>query len=61
MCALFNLEVRHKRPKQKGITSNLHKFWSQEVQRKKHPKKKKTFVFECHNLMDPMELGVVIF
>jgi hypothetical protein len=28
---------------------------------KKTPKKKKTFVFECYNLMDPMELGVVIF
>jgi hypothetical protein len=28
---------------------------------KKTPKKKKTFVFECYNLMNPMELKAVIF
>jgi hypothetical protein len=27
----------------------------------KRLKKKKTFVFECYNLMDLMELGAVIF
>jgi hypothetical protein len=31
MCALHSLEVRCKKSHKKEITSNFHKFWSQEV------------------------------
>jgi hypothetical protein len=62
--AQLGLEVRCKRPKKKGMTSNFHKFWNEEVQwKKKKPpkKKKKTLIFEHYNFMDLVEFGTVIF
>ena len=53
-------QVPCKRSKRKEIPSNYHEFWNEQVQSKKHPKKN-TSMFECYNLLDPMEWGVVIF
>jgi hypothetical protein len=70
-------EVMHKRPKKnkkqkrkknkktkkekkfKKI-SNFYKFWSKEVHSKK-TSKKNPLMFECYNLLDPMEYGAQIF
>jgi hypothetical protein len=55
MYAQLDLEVRCKRPKKKRRLSNSHSFWSKEVHTKKHSKNKNTLLFECYNLLDPME------
>jgi hypothetical protein len=54
MCAQLDLEVRCKRTKIKRRASNFHSFWSKEVHGKKNLKNK-TLMFECYNLLDPME------
>jgi hypothetical protein len=36
-------------------TSNFHEFWTEELQ------KNKTLIFDCCNLVDPKEWGVVIY
>jgi hypothetical protein len=55
MCAQLDLEIIPKRPKKERRPSNLHYFWSKEVHSKKHPKKNKALMFECYNLLAPME------
>jgi hypothetical protein len=55
MCTQLVLEVPYKRPKKKEIPSSFHEFRSEEVHSEKHPKKNKKLMFECYNLLDPME------
>jgi hypothetical protein len=56
MCAQLDLEVMRKRSKKKKRPSNFHYFWSKEVHSKEHPlQKNKTLMFECYNLLAPME------
>jgi hypothetical protein len=55
MCAQLDLEVMSKRFKEKRRISYFHKFWNKEVHNKRTPKKKKSLMFECYNLLDPME------
>jgi hypothetical protein len=50
-----------KRSKKKKRPSNFHEFWSKEVHFKEHPKINKTLMFECYNLLAPMEGGATIF
>jgi hypothetical protein len=63
MYAQLDLEVMCKRPSKKELTSNFHALWSEVHCKSYQPKKKKqqTLVFECYNLMDPMEFGAIIF
>jgi hypothetical protein len=62
MCALSSLEVRCKRPKKKGDNKQFPQILESRSLVNKKPKfLLKKFVFECYNLMDPMELGAVIF
>jgi hypothetical protein len=54
MCAQLDLEVSCKKPKKEKRPSNFYEFHSNEVHNKNHPKTK-TFMFECYNLLDPVE------
>ena len=58
MCAQHDLQVASKRLPRKEIPFNFHEFWSEELYYKK---KRKTLVFKCYNLTDPMELFEVMF
>jgi hypothetical protein len=40
-----------------GRTSNFHYFFSKELHYKKNPKKR-TFMLECYNLIDPINKGL---
>jgi hypothetical protein len=53
MYAQLDLELMHKRSKNNRIPSNFNKFGSEEVIYKTPPKK--TLMFGCYNLVDPME------
>jgi hypothetical protein len=50
------LEVTSKSYEDSQIASNFHKFWSEEFHCEKMIQdKKKTLIFDCHNLVDLME------
>jgi hypothetical protein len=51
----------YKRPKKEGRPSNFHEFWNEEVHHIKNSPKKKTVMFECYNLMYPVEQGAIKF
>jgi hypothetical protein len=38
MYAQLDLEMMHKKPSRKGVPSNFHNLWSEEVHSKNHPK-----------------------
>jgi hypothetical protein len=61
---LTNLRARFNKNLQKtrkGRPSNFHEFWSEEVHFKKDPPKKKTLMFECYNLVDPIKQAAIVF
>jgi hypothetical protein len=55
MCAQLDLEVIAKDPKKREDHLIFINFGVKKFTIKKHPKKKKTLMFECYNLLDPME------
>jgi hypothetical protein len=62
MCAQLDLKVMCKRSqKKKKKPSNFHECWSEvhcknyRGTKKTKKTKKKTLMFECYNLVDPME------
>jgi hypothetical protein len=54
MCAQLDLEVISKRPKKIGRSSNFINFGVKKF-KIKNTQKKRTLMFECYNLLDPME------
>jgi hypothetical protein len=53
MCAQLDLEVRSKKPQKRKEHLIFINFGVKEVHNKKHPRKK-TLMFECYNLLNPM-------
>jgi hypothetical protein len=61
MCVQLDSKVMRKRTNKKGIPSNFHEFWSEEVHCKKYPPKKKTLMFKCNNLTSSKEQQSITF
>jgi hypothetical protein len=55
MCVQLGMKMICIRPKKEGKPSNFLEFWSNEVQCKKDPQKKKNLMFEHYNLVDPIK------
>jgi hypothetical protein len=60
MCVQLDLSVISRGLQKHGIPFAFLEFWSEEVNYKNYSKKK-SLMFECYNLMDPMEQQVAIF
>jgi hypothetical protein len=59
MYGQLNLEVISNLSKNERRSFSFHEFWSEEACCKRRPKKKTPkLVFECHDLVEPMELGL---